>query len=120
MKKILVVDDERDLVETIKNGLEYYGFSVDGYTDPQKTLSEYQCGAYDLLLTDINIPKINGFQLYREILKKDHNVKVCFMTASDEYYGEFRMRFPDLDRTNFIRKPFGLSDLTKILCPILA
>jgi len=115
MKKILVVDDERDLVETIKNGLEHYGFSVDGYTDPQKTLSEYRCGAYDLLLMDVNIPKMNGFQLYREIMKKDHNAKVCFMTASDDCYREFRLGFPELDKANFIKKPFGLSHLANIL-----
>lgn len=111
MKKILIVDDEPDIATSVKNGLERKGFVVDMYTDPQKALGEFKADTYDLLLLDIRMPKINGFQLYREIIRKDNNVKVCFLTAFEEYREEFNAAFPELDDDRFIRKPTNLTDL---------
>ena len=111
MKKILVVDDEPDITSSIKRGLEKYGFHVDAYTDPQTALSEFTSGAYDLLLIDIRMPKLNGFELYREIKKKNDKAKICFFTAFEVYYEEFKKVFPTLDVKCFIRKPIALKDL---------
>lgn len=111
MKKILIVDDESDIAVSVKNGLERKGFDVDMYVDPQKALAEFKSETYDLLLIDIRMPKINGFQLYREILRKDNNVRVCFLTAFEEYREEFHEAFPELDEDRFIRKPTNLTAL---------
>jgi len=111
LKKILVVDDEPDISSSIKRGLERNGFQVDAYTDPEKALSEFKPGTYDLLLVDIRMPKLNGFELYREIKKRNDQSKICFFTAFEVYYEEFKKVFPKLEVKCFIRKPITISDL---------
>lgn len=111
MKKIMVVDDEYDITESIKNGLTRKGFEVTVYNDPVKALDEYVPGSHDLLLLDIRMPKMNGFELYREIIKKNDSIKICFFTAFEVYYDEFRKMFPDLHVKCFIRKPITINDL---------
>jgi DNA-binding response OmpR family regulator len=113
-KKILVVDDEPDLTLLCGLALEYYGFKVDTFTDPQEALSNYKPGYYDLVILDIMMPKMDGFQLYDEIKKKDHKAKVCFLTASELYYKEFRKReYNAIDKTLFIQKPIQNEELLK-------
>src|ERR687892_2226208 len=105
-KKILVVDDEPDLTMLCGLALEYYGFKVDTFTDPQEALSNYKPGFYDLVILDIMMPKMDGLQLYDEIKKKDQKAKVCFLTASELYYKEFRKKeYNAIDKNLFIRKP---------------
>jgi DNA-binding response OmpR family regulator len=91
-KRILVVDDEADLTMLCRLALEYHGFKVDTFNDPQKALSNYKPGNYELVILDITMPKMDGFQLYDEIKKKDQIAKVCFLTASELYYEEFRKK----------------------------
>jgi CheY-like chemotaxis protein len=113
-KKILVVDDEADLTLLCSLALEYYGFKVDTFTDPQKALSNYKPGYYDLVILDIAMPKMDGFQLYDEIKKKDRKAKVCFLTASEMYYEEFRKKeYNAIDKNLFIRKPIQNEELLK-------
>lgn len=111
MKRILVVDDESDITESIKNGLTKKGFEVSTYNDPVKALDEYVPDSYDLVLLDIRMPKMNGFELCREIKKKNDNSKICFFTAFEVYYEEFRKMFPNLQVKCFIRKPISINDL---------
>ncbi len=111
MKKILVVDDEPDITTSIKMGLEKKGFAVQTYNDPLQAANEYQSGKYDLMLIDIKMPKMNGFEFYREIKKKNDSVKICFFTAFEVYYEEFRKVFPNLEVKCFIRKPISINDL---------
>lgn len=111
MKKILVVDDEPDITSSIKTGLEKKGFEVQVYNEPLKALSEFKPNEFDLLLIDIRMPKMNGFELYREIKKKSNDVKICFFTAFEVYYEEFRKMFPNLEVKCFIRKPITINDL---------
>ena len=89
-KKILAVDDEADLTMLCSLALEYHGFKVDTFNDPQEALSNYKPGYYDLVILDIKMPKMDGFQLYDEIKKKDQKAKVCFLTAGELHYEEFR------------------------------
>ena len=113
-KKILVVDDEPDLTMLSGLTLEYYGFKVDTFTDSQEALSNYKPGYYDLIILDIKMPKMDGFQLYDEIKKKDQKAKVCFLTASELYYEEFRKgEYNAIDKTLFIRKPIENEELLK-------
>ena len=111
---ILLVDDEEDIAKLFKKALERAGFIVDTYNDPLQSLSNYRAGMYDLLLLDIKMPEMNGFELYKKIRQIDDKTKVCFMTAFEEYYDEFRKTFPDLkDKECFIRKPIGMNDLIR-------
>lgn len=111
MTKILVVDDELDITISIKNGLTRKGFDVDTFNDPATALENYRAGTYDLLLLDIRMPKMNGFELCREIKKKDNSVRVCFFTAFEVYYDEFKKIFPNLEVKCFIRKPITINEL---------
>jgi CheY-like chemotaxis protein len=111
---ILLVDDEEDVARLFKRALERVGFVVDMYNDPLQSLSNYRAGIYDLLLLDIKMPGMNGFELYKRIRQVDDKSKVCFMTAFEDYYDEFRKIFPDLkNKECFIRKPISLSGLIK-------
>lgn len=112
MRKILVVDDEPDITTSVKNGLERKGFEVHTRNDPLKALENFKPDVYDLMLIDIRMPKMNGFELYREIKKKnDSKAKICFFTAFEVYYEEFRKMFPNLEVKCFIRKPITINDL---------
>ena len=113
-KRILVVDDEPDLTQVSTLALEYHGFKVDSFNDPQEALSKFKPGSYDLIILDIKMPKMDGFELYHEIKKKDDNAKACFLTASELYYEEFRKKeYCALDRNLFIQKPIDNEDLVK-------
>jgi DNA-binding response OmpR family regulator len=64
--RILVVDDEPDITLSLKLGLEDNGFEVDTYNDPLQVLSNFKSNSYDLLLLDIKMPHMNGFELYKK------------------------------------------------------
>jgi two-component system, OmpR family, response regulator ChvI len=84
--KLMAVDDEPDITFTLKKELEQSGFSLDVFNDPIVALSYFKPGYYDLILLDVKMPKLNGFELYQEINKKDKKVKACFITAYELYY----------------------------------
>jgi DNA-binding response OmpR family regulator len=113
--RILVVDDEVDIGLVMKLGLEKEGFEVDVFNDPEAAKAHFKAGHYDLLLVDIRMPKINGFELYRELLKIDDKTKICFITAFEIYFDEFRRVFPKLKVDCFVRKPVSLAQLARIV-----
>ena len=112
-KSIFLVDDEHDnnLIFTI--GLQDAGFEVDAYTDAELALSAFKPDYYDLLLLDIKMPKIDGYELYDKIRKIDDKVKVCFLTASERYKEEHRPSFLSSGSTSFLTKPITVDDLVK-------
>jgi two-component system, OmpR family, response regulator ChvI len=113
MTKILIVDDDTDITLAFKKGLENDGFNVDVFNDPQEALSNFEASKYDLLLLDIRMPKMNGFELYKEMGKIDNAVKVCFITAFEVYYEALREVFPSMEAECFIRKPIEIGNLVK-------
>lgn len=116
-KKILIVDDEADITFTLKEGIEKIGsFSVDTFNDPQLALSNYKSGYYDLLIIDIRMPRMTGFELYRKIREIDSKITVCFITAYETYYEKFRQEFFPLEEIKgFIRKPIQVEDLERFV-----
>ena len=108
MKTVLVVDDEPDVKLALKIALEENGFEVNAYDDPVIALDNFRKGAYDLLILDIKMPKMHGFELYREIRKVDNYVKICFLTAGEMYYGAYADIF---NENQFIRKPIENKEL---------
>jgi DNA-binding response OmpR family regulator len=89
-KKVLIVDDEPDVNTVLKNVLEQSGFNAASYDNPILALDNFKACSYDLLLLDIKMPEMDGFHLYQEMKKIDRKVKVCFLTASEMYYEQFR------------------------------
>jgi CheY-like chemotaxis protein len=121
-KKIMLVDDEADILWLFKMILESDArLKVNAFADPIVALENFRPGLYDLLLIDIAMPKMNGFELYDKIRELDKKVKISFVTASEMFYEEIRKEaFPELDDTiRFIRKPIANLDLVKRLMEIL-
>lgn len=119
-KRILIVDDEPDITFVFKIGLEDNGFVVDTFNDPQLAISNFKTNLYDLLLIDIGIPKMNGFELYREIRKIDDKVKACFFTASEAYYMDLVKKYQMSHVNCFITKPIAIEELVKRISKIMA
>jgi DNA-binding response OmpR family regulator len=113
-KRILAVDDEPDLTMICSLALQYHGFKVDTFNDAEEALSNFKPDYYDLVILDIKMPKMDGFELYDKIKKKDDKVKICFLTASELYYEEFRKKeYSALDKNLFLKKPIDNDDLLK-------
>src|ERR1051325_5221928 len=120
-KKVMLVDDEPDVISVLEIVLEENGFEVDSFTDPIAALKNYRVGIYDLLILDIKMPKMDGFELYDEIKKIDDNAKICFLTASEMYYMNSRKeKYCSLDKDLFIQKPIANEDLVEEINKILS
>ena len=110
--RLLVVDDGPDIVAALKKGLEINGFSVEAYTDSVKALENIKRDNYDVIILDIHMAKMNGFELYRRMYRIDNRPAFCFFTAFEIYESEFRKMFPATKASLFIKKPIGASELT--------
>jgi two-component system catabolic regulation response regulator CreB/two-component system response regulator ChvI len=108
-KRIMIVDDERYVILPFKMGLEDNGFLVDTFDDPLEALSNFKAGVYDLLLIDIRMPKMSGFELYEKIKVIDSKVKACCITTHKVDYEKVR----SLGINCIIRKPIAISDLIR-------
>jgi two-component system catabolic regulation response regulator CreB/two-component system response regulator ChvI len=117
-KRVLLVDDEPDLNLTLKMVLEENGFKVDSFTDPLSALENFrgEAGSHDMIILDIKMPNMNGFELYRQIKKIDDKAKVCFLTAGEMDYEQFRKELiPALDNNCYIQKPIETEMLIRRL-----
>ena len=116
-KEILVIDDDADSAFAIKACLESYesrdqkrpgssAIRVTTYMDPVKALLEFRPYHYDLVLVDINMPSVNGYELVEKVVKLDLNIKVCFMSSGELNYEAIReIRHPTRSFGCFIKKP---------------
>ncbi len=77
-KRIMVVDDEPDLTLFYSMSLEYHGFEVEAFNNPKKALSNFKPDYYDLVVLDIKMPNMDGFELYSEIQKIDSRLMFAF------------------------------------------
>ncbi|MDQ6865478.1 MAG: response regulator [Thermoproteota archaeon] len=113
-RRILLVDNEPDNTSVFSMGLEDAGFKVDAFNDSLLALSNFKARFYDLSILDINMPNMNGFELYKEIRKVDEKVRVCFLTASEIYHESLRVPPQTLkDVKCFIPKPIAIDDFIK-------
>ena len=113
--RVLLVDDEPDIVTVLKQGLKMKGFEVDGFTDPHEALAKFKPNYYDLVVSDIKMPNMNGFQLCRKIKEQDNRVGIYFLSAFDIYANEAKSMFPTLGTNAFIRKPIRYEELAAVL-----
>jgi YesN/AraC family two-component response regulator len=114
--KVMVVDDERDILRIIKRDLEANNniFTVDIFSSSEQALQAFEghpSDYYDLILTDIRMPRMNGFELYRRIKEKNPAMKIAFITAFEINKEEFNKVLPSIDVKDFIIKPISMSDL---------
>ena len=121
VKRILVVDDEPDVALTFKVGLEECHcdgkrrFEVYTYNNPLEALSDFKPNFYDLLLVDVYMPDMNGFELSQKILELDLNIRVCFVSAGEINIEALREVYPKVSFGCFIKKPVTIDYLVKRL-----
>ena len=120
-RRILLVDDEPDICIVYQIVLQDAGYECKSYTDSVKALQEFRVNYYDLILLDIKMPVLNGFELCKKIREVDRTVHIIFITASEAYYEKFRgQHFPELGKINYIQKPIGNEELVQIVNMIIA
>jgi DNA-binding response OmpR family regulator len=118
--RIMLVDDEPDINAALSVVLKRGGYDVDTFESPLIALEKLKPGFYDLIMLDVKMPQMDGFELYREIKKVDKKVKICFLTASELYYESIRKeKFPPVDKELFIIKPISNAELLKKINAIL-
>ena len=118
LAKLLIVDDDSDIVQVMKLGLVRNGFSVEAFTNPEEALQSFKSHAesYCLVLSDIRMPSLSGIQLSKKVKEVNPNVKVILMTAFEVRDSEFSKVFPSTHVDGFVQKPISIKDLTdKIL-----
>jgi DNA-binding response OmpR family regulator len=113
--KILVVDDEQDIAFTLRTILNEAGFAVDAFTDPSIAFDMFRPGKYDLIVLDIRMPRLNGFELYMKLMEQESSIKVLFLTAVNEFsmFAKFKSNVsPMSGKRYYLQKPV---DITKLL-----
>ena len=119
--RIMIVDDDPDICVTLSEVFKDNGFSADSFTDPHLALNSFVAGLYDLLLLDIKMSEMDGFELYHKMKKVDDRAKACFLTAADVRYGMLSEEkvFFALDKELFLQKPIEsaklISEIRKLL-----
>ncbi|MDQ3839782.1 MAG: response regulator [Thermoproteota archaeon] len=116
-QSILVVDDEPDIVEPIKLWLQRRGLEVHAFTDPLIALEYFKnnTGKVDMVLSDIRMPQMNGYELVKRIKNLQGGVRVILMSAFEINLKEMARVLPDVKIDSLISKPISLRDLTKEL-----
>ena len=121
--KVLLVDNEPDVTYAIRTVLEDNGFEVDPFNDPVLVCDTYKSNYYDLVILDIKMPKMDGFQLYDCIRQKDRKTKICFLTASEMFYESLRqarnLLGDMLGEQYFIQKPIKTDELIRRLTDLI-
>jgi DNA-binding response OmpR family regulator len=120
-KRILIVDDDLDITFTFKKAFEEanrisgnkISFQVNTFNDPLVALSEFKPDFYDLMLIDINMPEMNGFDLCLKVLELDLNPRFCFMSSALINQEALREQYPSLSIGCFIMKPITMENLIK-------
>jgi DNA-binding response OmpR family regulator len=111
----MFVDDEKDILSTVKRGLESNNaFTVETFSSGESALEAFESNPenyYDLVITDIRMPKMNGFELYRRIKERNQSMKIAFITAFEINKEEFNKVMPSVNVIDFISKPLSISSL---------
>jgi DNA-binding NtrC family response regulator len=116
-ESVLVVDDEPDIVNLIKQSLHKKGMKVSAFTDPVMALEDFKvkCKTCSLILSDIRMPGINGYELVKEAKEIDKQIKVILMSAFEINEREFHNLLPDIKVDAFLQKPFSIQQLNHIV-----
>ena len=118
-RRILIIDDDIDINNLFKLFLEYDGYNVDAFTDPIDALYSFRKNAYDLVLLDLKMPKMNGMLLYEKLQNIDPDLLFCFITANKEYVEHLKKNNPDIEKI-VIYKPILLSEFRNKIHLLLA
>lgn len=107
--KILLVEDEQELSDIIAKGLRKCGYAVDAAYDGEEALDFYGINEYDVIVLDLNLPKMDGLEVLKKIRQKDRRIKVLILSARSEV--EDRVQGLDMGANDYLTKPFDFLEL---------
>lgn len=107
--KILLVEDEIDLNNVVTKYLKKNGYSIDSIFDGEEALDYLRYGEYDLVILDIMMPKVNGFEVIKELRNNGDNTAILMLTARDS--ADDKVKGLDLGADDYIVKPFDFNEL---------
>lgn len=113
MKKILIVDDKKNVRNSLSIGLKREGYYVDVATGAQEAISKLNSDDFDVLLSDVKMPDKNGFELAMEIAQLHPQVQTILMSAYN--FKDYEERYEQADRWPKISKPFAMNELVELL-----
>ena len=109
MKKVMIIDDEPDVLEILKEFLEFLDYQTVTFRDPNIAISSFKAGIYDLIITDINLPEINGFALIKKIREIDQTIPIIVITGYIENFAKENIFSKGANA--YIEKPFNFNQL---------
>ncbi|HKO40059.1 MAG TPA: response regulator [Nitrososphaeraceae archaeon] len=109
-KRILIIDDDKDITNLFSIFLEYNGYGVDAYTNPLEAINNFRKNSHDLIILDLKMPMMDGMTLFHKIKEIDDKVIICFTTADINYIEDLRKGIIDIDKI-VLYKPVLLKDL---------
>jgi response regulator RpfG family c-di-GMP phosphodiesterase len=113
----MVVDDEADIIDIVKRLLGRLGYPVFGFTNPDVALEHFQRDAkkYGLVISDIRMPSMNGYEFVKKIQRIQPETKVMLMSAFEINPNEFSNVLPSVKIDGFISKPASLKQITNVV-----
>ncbi len=109
MSKILIVEDEPDMRRGLKDNLEFEGYEVTVAGDGEEGLKKILDGEYDLVLLDVMLPKMSGFDVCKTVRKRGNSIPIILLTAKGEEID--KVLGLELGADDYVTKPFGLREL---------
>ena len=106
--RVLIVEDYPPLARALSTGLREAGYAVDGASEGEEALACAQATAYDVIILDIMLPKLDGFALLERLRREKHRAAVLLLTARDAVSD--RVRGLDLGADDYLVKPFAFEE----------
>lgn len=114
---MLLIDDDKDVLTVLKRSLELKGMDTYGFTNPVLAVEHFRNNAanYDIVVTDIRMPQMNGFQVARAVKEIRSDIKLAFITAFEINRSEFEKVLPSTKVDAFITKPVKSAMFVEII-----
>jgi DNA-binding response OmpR family regulator len=120
-KRILIVEDEPDILNLLADAFQYYGFSADLETEPELAFKKFltRPKQYDAVLLDIKMGKKDGRDLYRQLKELDPDAKIFVFTGLEFDTNEFRKICPSFQDQYLVKIPVRMSSLVEKVQSVL-
>jgi DNA-binding NtrC family response regulator len=118
---LLLIDDDKDILTVLKHSLELKGMNTNGFTNPVLAVEHFRNNAasYDIVISDIRMPQMNGFEVARAVKEIRSDIKVAFITAFEINKSEFEKVLPSTKVDAFITKPVKSATFAEIIKGIM-